>query len=91
MHAVITQRVFPRLFIMGWIYVQPILVWVGQFSNWVGQCPMSDRYFKPCKLTFPKETQAKLLDTAVECTLFPSLEMVHNLSLIHISEPTRPY
>ena len=28
--------------------VRQTFVFVGQFLCWVGQCPMSDRYFKHC-------------------------------------------
>ena len=30
--------------------VRQTFVFVGQFLRWVGQCPMSDRYFKHCLL-----------------------------------------
>ena len=31
--------------------VRPESIWVGHSSNWVGQCPMSDRYFRPSMST----------------------------------------
>ena len=30
--------------------VRETFVFIGQFLRWVGQCPMSDRYFKHCCL-----------------------------------------